>query len=84
LFHFRALKGGAEVNAVLEARDGRVCSVEIKPGTRVRKDDLLGTGTLAAETGKRFHRGVVLYCGEQVVPLGRNLHAVPFDALWNW
>jgi uncharacterized protein len=84
MYHFRALKTGEEVDVVLEARDGRVVSVEIKSGIRVRKDDLQGTGALAAQVGDRFHRGVVLYGGDEVVPFGKNLHAVPLSALWQW
>ncbi len=84
MFHFRALKTGDEVDILLESRDGRVVSVEVKSGARVRKDDLQGTSTLAAQLGDRLHRGVVLYGGDQVVPFGENLHAVPVSALWRW
>jgi len=31
--------------------------------------------------GESFHRGLVLYRGEEAVPFGRNMHAVPIDWL---
>ena len=37
---------------------------------------------LAEETGNRFLRGVMLYQGHETVPFGKNLHAVPMDAIW--
>jgi len=84
IFHFRTSKGSAEVDAVLESRDRRIVAVEVKSGTRVRKDDFAGIGKLAAEVGDRFHRGIVLYGGEGVVPFGGRMHAVPVAALWRW
>jgi len=32
--------------------------------------------------GKRFLRGIILYTGDQVVPFGSNLYALPVSALW--
>ena len=39
---------------------------------------------LAEAAGDRFHRGVILYLGEEVVPFGRTMHALPLEALWRW
>jgi hypothetical protein len=30
----------------------------------------------------RFHRGVVLYLGDAVVPFDENLHALPVGSAW--
>ena len=38
--------------------------------------------TLADELGERFVGGVVVYRGDEVVTLGRNLAAVPVQELW--
>jgi hypothetical protein len=32
--------------------------------------------------GERFLRGIVLYTGDQPVPFGSNLYALPVSALW--
>jgi hypothetical protein len=39
-------------------------------------------GRLAGLTGDQFASGVVLYTGEQGVPFGERLFAVPMSALW--
>lgn len=81
LHHYRT-KDGVEVDAVLEAADGRVAAVEVKAGSTVRGDDLAGLRHLRERLGDRFVVGVVLYTGQQTLPFGDRLRAVPLDALW--
>ena len=81
MFHFRTLTG-QEVDVVLESPSGRIVGIEIKSGASVGSADLRGLRALAEQTGRRFHRGVVLYRGSQTVPFGANLHAIPLSALW--
>lgn len=81
LFHLRA-HTGREVDLVLEDADGRVVGVEVKAAATVRSEDAAGLRWLASERPRQFHRGVVLYLGDAVVPLGERLHAVPVSALW--
>jgi len=82
LFHFRTLKGQNEVDVVLENAAGKLVGVEVKAGGSVDSGDFRGLRVLADQTGKRFLRGVVLYAGQEIVPFGRNLHALPISALW--
>lgn len=82
LFHFRTPKG-AEVDVVLE-RDGHVVGVEIRASQTVTADDFRGLKALADLAGRRFHRGLVLHLGHQVVSFGSRLDAVPLTALWEW
>jgi len=79
--HFRT-HGNREVDIVIEAMDGTLAGVEVKLGAVVRSDDLEGLKTLRDVAPQRFIRGVVLYGGGQVVPLGGDLTAVPLSALW--
>ncbi len=81
LFHFRTL-GGQEVDVVLESPSGDLVGIEVKTSATVGAGDFRGLQSLAEETGKRFHRGVMLYQGRETVPFGKNLHAVPMEALW--
>lgn len=83
LFHFRA-QSGQEVDLVLEDASGRLVGIEVKAASGVTGDDFAGLSALAMMTGKRFHRGLVLYLGERVVAFGSRLHAVPLSALWGW
>ncbi len=43
---------------------------------------LTGLRELAQAAGDDFVRGVVLYLGENVLPAGQNLWAVPLSELW--
>ncbi len=81
LFHFRT-QAGREVDAVLEDSTGRIVGIEIKAGATLSSDDLKGLRELADLAGERFHRGVVLYLGEDTIPFGPRLHALPIGALW--
>lgn len=83
LRHFRTHEG-AEVDLVLERRSGALVGVEVKSGASVTGADFKGLHALAQAAGRRFHRGIVLYSGTEVVPFGPRLHAVPIDALWRW
>jgi predicted AAA+ superfamily ATPase len=81
LYHFRSA-AGEEVDLVLERGDGKVVGLEVKASASVTEDDLRGLRALASRTGRKFHRGVLLYMGDRSVRFGRGLHAVPLSALW--
>jgi hypothetical protein len=83
LFHFRA-HTGQEVDLLLEDRAGRLVGIEVKASSTVASRDLAGLRLLATERARRFHRGIVLYLGAEVVPFGERLHAMPVSALWQW
>ncbi len=81
LHHFRSA-AGHEVDLVLEGPAGRLVGVEVKSAIRGSGDDARGLRALAESSGSRFHRGVVLYAGDEVRPLGKNMDLVPMSALW--
>jgi predicted AAA+ superfamily ATPase len=81
LFHYRT-KDKLEVDAVLETPDGRVVGIEVKAGATVRAEDLQGLRNLAHALGDRFVAGFVLYTGQQTLPFGNRIRALPMDALW--
>jgi predicted AAA+ superfamily ATPase len=77
LYHYRT-KDKLEVDAVIETPDGRVIGVEVKAGSTIRS----GLRNLASRLDERFVAGFVLYTGQQTLPFGDKLRAVPIDALW--
>ena len=81
LHHYRT-RDGVEVDGVLEAADGRVVGVEVKAGSAVRAEDVAGLRHLANRLGDRFVAGYVLYTGQQTLPFGDQIRALPVDALW--
>jgi len=80
-YHFRTA-AGREVDIVLEAPGGKVVGVEVKASATIDAGDFAGLRALAEAAGKRFVRGVVLYLGDEVVPRGDRLWALPVDHLW--
>jgi uncharacterized protein len=81
LYHYRT-KDRVEVDAVLETPDGRVVAIEVKAGATVRSEDLAGLRHLAQRLGPRLVAGYVLYTGQQTLPFGDRLRALPIDVLW--
>lgn len=81
LHHFRT-RDGIEIDAVIEAADGRVAAFEVKSGETVRTDDFAAMRHLQQRLGENFHLGVVFHTGTRTLPFGDRLHAVPIDALW--
>ena len=82
IFHLRDY-AGTEVDFILEGHGGRrIVGIEVKASATVGAGDFRGLKKLAEALGSRFHRGVVLYRGAQVVSFGANLHAIPLNALW--
>jgi predicted AAA+ superfamily ATPase len=81
MMHFRS-PSGDEADVVLEAPDKRVVGVEIKASMDVSPSDFKGLRTLGEIAGKRFHKGILLYTGNDVIQYGRNLWAVPLASLW--
>jgi hypothetical protein len=71
-----------EVDAVLESADGCVVGIEVKAGSTVRTEDLVGLRHLANRLGSRFAAGYLLYPGQQALPFGDRLRALPIGALW--
>lgn len=81
LYHYRT-SAGSEVDLLIESADGRLVGIEVKASSTVTASDFRGLRALADAVGERFVRGVVVYCGDNVVPFGENLHAVPVGMLW--
>jgi uncharacterized protein len=81
IFFWRTASG-REVDIVLEDNAGRIVGLEVKAAATLNANDTAGLRALAAEVGKKWIRGVVLYTGLQVIPFANNLHGVPLQALW--
>jgi hypothetical protein len=80
-FHFRD-KERNEVDVVIEDAEGRIVGLETKAAATVTPADFGGLRRLAADAGKRFAAGYVLYDHDRAVPFGEKMFAVPISALW--
>lgn len=80
-YHFRTATG-QEVDLVLEAPGQQIAGIEIKASSQVSQADFKGLNVLREACGEKFVRGIVLYLGEQRLPFGDRLWAIPVTSLW--
>jgi uncharacterized protein len=80
LYHYQRER--EDVDIVLEWNDGSIAAIEVKSGATVRRDDWKWVAKLRDRRGDGFRAGVVLHTGEQTIPLGDRLWAVPLSGLW--
>jgi uncharacterized protein len=81
LFHWRD-RTGPEVDAVLEAPDGRIVGIEVKASATVGATDFKWLRLLRDKTQHRFVGGLVLYTGKSPLPWGDRLAGIPLSTLW--
>ncbi|MCY4149880.1 MAG: ATP-binding protein [Gammaproteobacteria bacterium] len=82
LLHFRT-SDNKEVDFVLERPDGSLAAIEVKTSDTITSSDFKGLRVLQSVAPNDFKCGVVLYSGNDVVPFGDSLYAVPIDRLWH-
>lgn len=80
LFHWRDRRRH-EVDLVVE-RDGRFVAIEVKRAREVSPRATDGIDAFRQRYPNQFARGLVLYAGRHVLPLGNDVWAVPISALW--
>ena len=56
--------------------------VEVKAAATVKASDFHGLKKLAALAGNQFKMGVLLYDGQETLPVGDGLWAAPISTLW--
>lgn len=71
-----------EVDVVIENAAGDVVGVEIKAAATVKERDLRGLKKLSKLAGHNFIKGILLYDGDETMPLGSGIWAVPLSTLW--
>lgn len=71
-----------EVDIVIENAAGYLVGVEVKASATVKESDLRGLRKLASLAGNQFKMGILLYDGDETLPLGDNIWAAPLATLW--
>lgn len=82
IYHYRD-RDQVEVDFVLEDSNGDIVAVEVKAAASVAKRDFAGLEKIRVHAKAPFRAGVILYDGENVVPFGDRLWAVPLSCLWS-
>ena len=80
LYHYQ--RDREDVDLVLENNRGQIVGVEVKAAATLRARDWKWLAKLEDARGDMFRAGIVVYAGEQTIPLGRKLWAVPYSGLW--
>jgi predicted AAA+ superfamily ATPase len=80
IYHFRD-SHGAEVDLVLEDRSGGVVAIEVKAKASLSRKDSSVLAKMRDALGAKFIAGAVIHAGEQTVPLGDRLWAIPVSGL---
>lgn len=81
LFHFRS-QSGHEVDIILENAEQQLVAIEVKAKTTLTDNDFKGLKLFGEMVGKKLHRGILLYLGNKIIPLAKNIHAIPLNLLW--
>lgn len=71
-----------EVDVVIENAVGQLVGVEVKATATVKESDLRGLRKLSTLAGVKFKMGVLLYDGDETMPLGNDIWAAPISSLW--
>ena len=71
-----------EVDVVIENPVGQLVGVEVKAAATVKQSDLRGLRKLASLAGDQFKMGILLYDGDETMPLGDGIWAAPLSTLW--
>ena len=71
-----------EVDVVIENAAGQWVGVEVKASATVKETDLKGLRKLSRLAGDHFKMGILLYDGDETLPLGDNIWAAPLATLW--
>lgn len=71
-----------EVDVVIENAAGQLVGVEVKASATVKQSDLRGLKKLASLAGDQFKMGILLYDGDETMPLGDHIWAAPLATLW--
>ena len=79
-YHYRDRED--EIDIVLEASSGDIAALEVKASASPTTRDWRVLAKLRDARGPAFRAGVLLYTGQQTIPLGDRLWAVPIAGLW--
>lgn len=72
-----------EIDFIVEDEKGDIVAIEVKGGSNIGKEDFKHIKWFKANLAKnRKVKGIVLYSGENTLPFGQDMLAVPTASLW--
>lgn len=83
LYHYRD-REKREIDFIIQDSSNNIYGIEVKSGTLISKDHFKHLKWFKNNLAKdKNFVGIVLYSGENVVPFGENMFAVPINNLWD-
>jgi predicted AAA+ superfamily ATPase len=79
--HYRE-QGGSEIDFVLESASGARALVEVKASSSPTADDARAMLRLMDDPAFNAVRGILVHTGSSIIPIRRNVHAVPMSVFW--
>lgn len=81
--HFNPVReDGKETDFVVEKDNGEAVAIEVKLDSTLAAKDFKNLELCRDTIGDNFKKGIVIYTGEDLVPFGEKLWAVPVNYLW--
>ena len=83
IYHYRDLQK-IEVDFVLESTNGNIVAIEVKSGSKIKKEYFKGLVTLAKTIEPERFKGIIFYGGNNVLPFkidGFTFWAIPLKVL---
>jgi len=81
--HFNPVRGdGKETDFVIEKDNGETIAIEVKLDSSLNDKDFKNLELCRDTIGNKFKKGIVIYTGEDLVPYGNKIWAVPVNYLW--
>lgn len=71
-----------EVDFVLENNRGEILAIEVKTAKTVTDKDTNALQELQKITKSKFKKGIVFYTGKEIVPMKKDIWAVPVNYIW--
>lgn len=71
-----------EVDFVLENNRGEILAIEVKTAKTVTDKDTNALQELQKITKSKFKKGIVFYTGNEIVPMKKDIWAVPVNYIW--
>jgi predicted AAA+ superfamily ATPase len=82
--HFNPVRDdGNETDFVIENDKGESVAIEVKLNSTLNDKDFKNLELCRDTIGNKFKKGIVLYTGEELVPFGDKLWAMPVNYLWD-
>ncbi len=81
LYHYRT-SSRQEVDFLLESQRGEIVAIEVKSTSKISAKNFRNLEVLKSDLAEKFKCGIVLHLGENAVPFGDQLYALPLASLW--